>query len=133
MGIARRCRKAGYFNLQLHEMLTYLGQLGVVTIMVLAQSGFLNEFRSPMNLTYLADTVIILRHFEARGAIRQALSVAKKRSGGHESTIREFKVTAKGLWVGEPLLQFRGVLTGVPVLESEPGVQEKQETESSDH
>jgi hypothetical protein len=81
-------------------MLTYLGQLGVVTIMVLAQSGFLNEFRWPMNLTYLADTVIILRHFEARGAIRQAISVAKKRSGGHESTIREFKVSANGLWVG---------------------------------
>ena len=120
-------------SLQLHEMLTYLGQLGVVTIMVLAQSGFLNEFRSPVNLTYLADTVIILRHFEARGAIHQAISVAKKRSGGHESTIREFKVSAKGVWVGEPLLQFRGVLTGVPVLESEQGVQENQETEGSDN
>jgi len=120
-------------ELHLHEMLTYLGQLGVVTIMVLAQAGFLNEFRSPVDLTYLTDTVIILRHFEARGAIHQAISVAKKRSGSHENTIREFKVSAKGLWVGEPLLQFRGVLTGVPVLESDPGVQEKQETESSDH
>jgi len=86
-----------------------------------------------MNLTYLADTVIILRHVEARGAIRQAMSVAKKRSGGHESTIREFKVGAKGVWVGEPLLQFRGVLTGVPVLESEQGKQESQETEGSEN
>jgi circadian clock protein KaiC len=86
-----------------------------------------------VDLTYLADTVMNLRHFEARGALRQAISVAKKRSGGHESTIREFKVSAKGLWVGEPLLQFRGVLTGVPVLESEPGVPEKQETDGSDN
>ena len=132
-GYSKAMQDEKILDLQLHEMLTYLGQLGVVTIMVLAQSGFLNEFRSPVDLTYLADTVIILRHFEARGAIRQAISVAKKRSGGHESTIREFKVTAKGLWVGEPLLQFRGALTGVPVLESEAGVQEKQETESSDH
>jgi circadian clock protein KaiC len=114
-------------------MLTCLGQLGVVTIMVLAQSRFLTEFRSPVDLTYLADTVINLRHFEARGAIRQAISVAKKRSGGHENTIREFKVSTKGLWVGEPLLQFRGVLTGVPVLESEPGALKKQETEDLDN
>src|SRR6266481_2978725 len=71
-----------------------------------------------------ADTVIILRHFETGGSIRQAISVAKKRSGGHERTIREFKVTETGLWVGEPLLQFRGVLTGVPVLESRPEDQE---------
>ena len=104
----------------------------MVTILVLAQSGFLNEFHSPVDLTYLADTVINLRHFEARGAIRQAISVAKKRSGGHENTIREFKVSTKGLWVGEQLLQFRGVLTGVPVLESKPGALKKQETEDLD-
>jgi circadian clock protein KaiC len=112
--------------LQLHEILSCLGQLGVVTIMVLAQSGFLNEFRTAVDLTYLADTVIILRHFEAGGAIRHAISIAKKRSGGHERTIREFKVSETGLWVGEPLLQFRGVLTGVPVLEpSSGGVQDQ--------
>ena len=106
-GYSKAMQDDGILDLQLHDLLTYLGQLGVVTIMVLAQSGFLNEFRSPLDLTYLADTVINLRHFEARGAIRQAISVAKKRSGGHESTIREFKVSAKGLWVGEPLLQIR--------------------------
>jgi circadian clock protein KaiC len=116
---------------QLHDMLTSLGQLGVVTIMVLAQSGLLNDFRSPVDLTYLADTVIVLRHFEARGAIRQAISVAKKRSGSHENTIREFSVSAQGLWVGEPLLHFRGVLTGVPVLEAGSGAQEKLKTEGS--
>ena len=132
-GYSKAMQEGEILDLQLHDLLTYLGQLGVVTIMVLAQSGFLNEFRSPVDLTYLADTVINLRHFEARGAIRQAISVAKKRSGGHESTIREFKVSAKGLWVGEPLLRFRGVLTGVPVLESEPGVPEKQETDGSDN
>ncbi len=115
-------------DLRLHETLTYLGQLGVVTIMILAQGGFLNELRSPVDLTYLADTVIILRHFEAGGSIRQAISVAKKRSGGHERTIREFKVNETGLWVGEPLLHFRGVLTGVPVLESNSGALEDQET-----
>ena len=120
-GYSKAMRDSKILDLQLHEMLTYLGQVGVVTIMVLAQSGFLNEFHSPLDLTYLADTVIILRHFEAAGSIRQAISVAKKRSGGHERTIREFSVGAKGLWVGEPLLQFRGVLTGVPVLESWPG------------
>jgi circadian clock protein KaiC len=87
-----------------------------------------NELRSPVDLTYLADTVIILRHFEVEGSIRQAISIAKKRSGGHERTIRELRVTAKGLWVGEPLFQFRGVLTGVPVLESTRGPMENQKT-----
>jgi circadian clock protein KaiC len=127
-GYSKAMQGGNILDLQLHETLTYLGQLGVVTIMILAQGGFLNELRSPVDLTYLADTVISLRHFEAGGSIRQAISVAKKRSGGHERTIREFKVTAKGLWVGEPLLQFRGVLTGIPVLESGPGAMENQKT-----
>ncbi len=127
-GYSKAMQQGKILDLQLHETLTYLGQLGVVTIMILAQGGFLNELRSPVDLTYLADTVIILRHFETGGSIRQAISVAKKRSGGHERTIREFKVTKTGLWVGEPLLQFRGVLTGVPVLESGPGAIEGQET-----
>jgi circadian clock protein KaiC len=132
-GYSKAMQDSKILDLQLHEILTYLGQVGVVTIMVLAQSGFLNEFRSPVDLTYLADTVIILRHFEAGGAIRQAISVAKKRSGGHERTIREFGVSAKGLWVGEPLLQFRGVLTGVPVLESGPGAIGDQGTGGTAH
>ena len=132
-GYSKAMQDSKILDLQLHEILTYLGQVGIVTIMVLAQSGFLNEFRAPVDLTYLADTVIILRHFEAGGSIRQAISVAKKRSGGHERTIREFSVGAKGLWVGEPLLQFRGVLTGVPVLESGPEAMADQETGGTAH
>src|SRR5260221_6369207 len=83
-GYSKAMQDSKILDLQLHEMLTYLGQVGVVTIMVLAQSGFLNEFHSPLDLTYLADTVIILRHFEAGGSIRQANSVAQKSSGGDE-------------------------------------------------
>jgi circadian clock protein KaiC len=132
-GYKKAVQDGKILDLQLHDMLTSLGQLGVVTILVLAQSGLLNDFRSPVDLTYLADTVIVLRHFEARGAIRQAISVAKKRSGTHENTIREFSVSAKGLWVGEPLLHFRGVLTGVPVLEPGSGVQEKLKIEGSNN
>ena len=127
-GYSKAMQEGKTLDLQLHETLTYLGQLGVVTIMILAQGGFLNELRSPADLTYLADTVIILRHFETEGSIRQAISVAKKRSGGHERTIRELKVTETGLWIGEPLLQFRGVLTGIPVLESGRGGTEDQKT-----
>jgi circadian clock protein KaiC len=130
-GYSKAMQSDKILELQLHETLSYLGQVGVVTIMVLAQGGFLNELRSPVDLTYLADTVIILRHFEASGSVRQSISVAKKRSGGHERTIREFKVTEKGLWVGEPLIRFRGVLTGIPVLESRPGALEDQETGGS--
>jgi circadian clock protein KaiC len=127
-GYSKAMQDSQVLDLQLHETLTYLGQLGVVTIMILAQGGFLNGLRSPVDLTYLADTVIILRHFETGGSIRQAISVAKKRSGGHERTIREFKVTETGLWVGEPLLQFRGVLTGVPVLEPSAGATDDEVT-----
>ena len=129
-GYSKAMQSDKILELQLHEALSYLGQVGVVTIMILAQGGFLNELRSPVDLTYLADTVIILRHFEARGSVRQSISVVKKRSGGHERTIREFKVTEKGLWVGKPLLHFRGVLTGVPIL-SRPGPSEDQETGGS--
>ena len=127
-GYSKAMQDSQVLDLQLHETLTYLGQLGVITIMILAQGGFLNGLRSPVDLTYLADTVIILRHFETGGSIRQAISVAKKRSGGHERTIREFKVTETGLWVGEPLLQFRGVLTGVPVLEPSAGATDDEVT-----
>jgi circadian clock protein KaiC len=132
-GFSKAMQDSKMLDLQLHEILTYLGQLGIVTIMVLAQGGFLNELRSPVDLTYLADTVIILRHFETKGSIRQVISVAKKRSGGHERTIREFKVTEAGLWVGEPLLKFRGVLTGVPVLESGPGAMDDEVTGGAGH
>lgn len=100
--------------LQLHELLTYLAQRGVTTLLVLSQQGYLDQMHSPVDVTYLADTVVVLRYFEAQGSVRQAISVAKKRSGGHERTIREFQVGAEGVRVGEPLTGFRGVLSGVP-------------------
>ncbi len=105
-----------YLNNQLHELCTCLNQQGVVTILVLAQQGGTAAAEAPVNLSYLSDTVVNLRYFEAYGEVKQAIAVVKKRSGGHEKTIREFKlVSGKGIVIGEPLKQFRGVLTGVPV------------------
>ncbi len=132
-GYSKAMQSDGMLELQLHETLSYLSQLGVLTIMVLAQSGYLNEIRTPVDLTYLADTVVILRHYETRGAVHQSISVAKKRSGGHERTIREFKVTERGLWVGEPLQDFRGVLTGTPILESGAGTAENETKRDQDN
>jgi circadian clock protein KaiC len=107
-----------FLSVQMHELLTYLNQQGVVTILVMAQHGFLgNAMVSPVDVSYLADTVLMLRYFEAHGAIHRALSVVKKRSGRHELTIREMEIKPEGLRVGEPLSEFRGVLTGVPVYE----------------
>jgi len=103
-----------FLILQLHELLTYLGQQGVVTILVVAQHGLVGSMVSPTDISYLADTVIMLRHFEADGALRRALSVLKRRTGKHESAIREFRLSDNGVVVGEPLSRFRGVLTGVP-------------------
>jgi circadian clock protein KaiC len=111
-----------FLNLQLHELLAYLNQQGVITIMVLAQQGLVGIMQSTVDLTYLADTVILLRYFEVRGAVKQALSVIKKRSGSHERTIREIKITHGGIQVGEPLRNLQGVLSGVPtVLDASQG------------
>jgi circadian clock protein KaiC len=100
---------------QLHELLTFLANNGVTVIMTLVQRGI---FGSPVDevadVSYLADTVILMRYFEVNGSVRQAISVVKKRSGEHERTIREFRVSRGGLEVGEPLRDFQGVLTGVP-------------------
>ncbi len=105
-----------YLNNQLHELCTCLNQQGVVTILVLAQHGLAAAAEAPIDLSYLSDTVVNLRYFEAYGAVKQAITVVKKRSGGHEKSIREFKlISGKGIIVGEPLKQFQGVLTGVPV------------------
>jgi circadian clock protein KaiC len=103
-----------YLTLQLHELLAFLNQQGVITIMVLAQQGLVGSMQSSVDLTYLADTVVLLRYFEARGALKQAVSVIKKRSGNHERAIREIKVSSGGIQVGKPLTGFQGVLTGVP-------------------
>jgi circadian clock protein KaiC len=105
-----------YLNNQLHELCSYLNQHGILTILVLAQHGLATAADAPVDLSYLSDTVISLRYFEAYGVVKQAIVVVKKRSGAHEKTIREFKlISGKGIVIGKPLKQFQGVLTGVPI------------------
>jgi circadian clock protein KaiC len=103
-----------FLTLQMHELLSYLGQQGVVSLLVLAQHGLLGPMQTTVDLTYLSDTVLLLRFFEAQGQIRRALSVMKKRTGDHETTIREFHIDGQGVRVGPVLSHFQGVLTGVP-------------------
>jgi len=103
-----------YLYIQLHELLTYLGQRGTTTILLMAQQGLVGEVTSPIDVSYLADTVVLLRYFEAHGRVRKAVSVIKKRTGPHEDTIREITMGPTGIMVGEPLVEFRGVLTTVP-------------------
>jgi circadian clock protein KaiC len=100
--------------LHIHELLLYLNRLGAATFMTVAQQGLVGDMKAPVDITYLADTVILMRYFEALGEVRRAVSVIKKRFGGHESTIREYKIGSHGLTVGEPLSEFQGVLRGVP-------------------
>jgi circadian clock protein KaiC len=109
-----------YLTLQLHELLAYLNQQGIITIMVLAQQGLVGMMQSTVDLTYLSDTVVLSRFFEACGELKQALSVIKKRSGDHERTIREMRITSNGIEVGEPLRELQGVLTGVPSFVTDP-------------
>jgi circadian clock protein KaiC len=107
-----------FLTIQLHELLTYLGQQGVATIIVGAHQGLIGtNMHSPVDATYLADAVILLRYFEAHGEVRQAVSIMKKRGSEHERTIREFRIEPGGLKIGQPLREFRGVLTGVPTYE----------------
>jgi circadian clock protein KaiC len=103
-----------FLEIQLHELFSFLAHHGVVTIMTVAQHGLLGQMSSPIDLTYLADTVLLLRYFEESGRVRKAISVIKKRIGKHEDTIREFKLEDGGLRVGDALHNFHGVLTGVP-------------------
>ncbi len=106
---------------QMHELLTYLNQQGVVTLLVTAQHGFLGSaMTTPIDVSYLADTVLLFRYFEAAGAVRNAISVVKKRTGNHERTIRELHMSARGIDIGQPLAEFEGVLTGVPVFRGMP-------------
>jgi circadian clock protein KaiC len=99
--------------LQMHEVLTYLNQHGVVTILILAQHGVLGEVHSEVDLSYLADGVLMFRFFEARGSLLKAVSVVKSRTSRHELTIREFRLTERGIEVGPALSDFEGVMTGV--------------------
>jgi circadian clock protein KaiC len=103
-----------YLTLHLHELLQYLNRRGATTFLTIAQHGMVGEMRQNVDVTYLADTVIMLRFFEAFGRVRRAISVVKKRTGAHEDTIREFRIGQRGFTVGEPLEEFQGVLRGVP-------------------
>jgi circadian clock protein KaiC len=104
-----------FLTAQLHELLTYLGNLGIVTFLVVAQYGLLGQaMTSAIDTSYLADNVILFRYFETNGEVRQLISVVKKRSGQHERTLREFRITSEGLTIGEPLHSFQGVLSGTP-------------------
>jgi circadian clock protein KaiC len=103
-----------YLELHLHELLTYLNQQGVVTIMVLAQHGLVGPGGTTLDVSYLADTVILTRYFEALGSVRKAISVIKKRSGAHETAIRELHMSESKVNIGPPLKDFEGVLTGSP-------------------
>jgi circadian clock protein KaiC len=105
--------------LHVHELLQYLNRRGAATFMTVAQHGLVGDMEAPVDITYLADTVILLRYFEARGRVRRAVSVIKKRTGRHESTIREYRVDEGGLSFGEPLEAFQGVLRGVPTYDGD--------------
>jgi circadian clock protein KaiC len=110
--------------LHMHELLQFLNRLGIATFVTVAQHGLVGEMKSPVDVTYLADTVMLLRFFEAGGRVRRAISVIKKRTGWHEDTIREFKIGNGGLSFGAPLHEFQGVLRGVPTYIGTPGLEE---------
>jgi circadian clock protein KaiC len=103
-----------FLILHIHELLQYLNRQGATTFLTVAQHGLVGEMKAPVDVTYLADTVLLLRYFEAAGQVRRAMSVIKKRSGTHEKTIREFEIGKEGVTVGAALEGFQGVLRGVP-------------------
>jgi circadian clock protein KaiC len=109
-----------FLMLQLHELLSYLSNNGVVTILILAQAGIMGSMKSPLDLTYLADTVVVTRFFEAFGRVKKAVSVIKKRTGAHEETLRELKIGQGGVAVGPVLEEFSGIFSGIPTFVGSP-------------
>lgn len=105
--------------LHMHELLQFANRHGATTFLTVAQHGLVGEMKSPVDLTYLADTVVLLRYFEAQGRVRRAISVVKKRTSKHEDTIREYMIDSRGLTLGDPLTNFHGVLRGTPILMDE--------------
>ena len=103
-----------FLILQMHELLSYLGQQGVLTLLLLAQHGIVGPMDTPLDISYLSDAVLMLRYFELAGTVRRALSVVKKRSGNHEHFIREFRLSREGISLGPPLLEFSGIFSGNP-------------------
>ena len=112
----------GALLLHIHELLQYLNRQGATTFLTVAQHGLLGDMQTPVDITYLADTVVLLRYFEAFGQVRRAVSVIKKRTGRHEETIREFRIGKNGLSLGAPLNTFQGILRGVPTLVGDTSV-----------
>jgi circadian clock protein KaiC len=112
--------------LHIHELLQYLNRRGAATFMTVAQHGLIGDTKAPVDVTYLADTVILLRYFEALGEVRRAISIIKKRTSAHEATIREYRIDGRGLTIGDPLDGFQGILRGVPIYlgEGQPLLQE---------
>ena len=106
-----------FLTMQFHELLSYLNRQGVVSILIVGQYGLVGSMQTPIDMSYLADAVVLLRYFEAGGEVRQAISILKKRTGKHERTIREFRIQEGGIYLGQPLTEFQGVLTGVPVFQ----------------
>ncbi|MCW2392750.1 circadian clock protein KaiC [Sphingobium sp. B1D7B] len=102
--------------LHIHELLQYLNRRGASTFLTVTQHGVVGDMQAPVDITYLADTVVLLRYFEAVGHVRRAISIVKKRSGVHENTIREYRIDAQGITIGEPLTHFQGVLRGIPTM-----------------
>jgi circadian clock protein KaiC len=113
-GYQQAMPEENFLLLQMHELLTFLNQQNVLTFLILTQAGMVGQMHSPIDLTYLSDAVLMLRYFEAKGEIRRAMSVLKKRTGRHEPSIREFTISSRGVEVGPRLDGFRGVLTGTP-------------------
>ena len=111
--------------LHMHQLLQYLNRRGVSTFLTVAQHGLVGDMRTPVDVTYLADTVVLMRYFEAEGRVRRAVSVIKKRTGPHEDTIREFQITGHGIQVGPVLRDFQGVLRGVPTYVGSPKLLEE--------
>jgi circadian clock protein KaiC len=103
-----------FLVLQMHELLSYLNQLGVITLLILGQHGLIGEVRSDIDLSYLSDNILLFRFFEAKGELKTAVSAVKSRTAAHERTIREFRLGPGGLQVGEALRDFEGVLSGLP-------------------
>jgi circadian clock protein KaiC len=120
--------EASFLNTHLHEVLTYLGQRGVATFLVGVHQGIVGNMSTGIDVSYMADNVLILRYFEAQGAVQKALSVFKKRGSTHENTLRQFDITARGIVVGPVLSNFQGILTGVPQILATDKGRDKENT-----
>lgn len=113
--------------LHVHELLQYLNRKGATTFLTVAQHGLVGDMKAPVDVTYLADTVVLLRYFEALGRVRRAISIVKKRTGAHEDTIREYQIGSRGVTLGPPLDKFQGVLRGIPILVDKAGLMDRED------